>query len=120
MKMFALIQSQDGYSGKSEGPQIASCDPWLEPASIEVPELLDGQVLVKIAMASVNPSDLHFIKGEYGQPREKGKPAGFEGIGEVVDGNGSYAESLKGTRVSFVVSKGGSGTWAEYAVTFIF
>ena len=117
MKMFALIQSQDGYSGKSEGPEIASCDPWLEPASIEVPELLDGQVLVKIAMASVNPSDLHFIKGEYGQPREKGKPAGFEGIGEVVAGNGSYAESLKGTRVSFVVSKGGSGTWAEYAIT---
>ena len=117
MKMFALIQSQDGYSGKSDGPKISSCDPWLEAVSIEVPTLLEGQVLIKIAMASVNPSDLHFIKGEYGQPREKGKPAGFEGIGEVVDGNGSYAESLKGTRVSFVVSKSGSGTWAEYAVT---
>ena len=53
MKMFALIQSQDGYSGKSEGPQIASCDPWLEPASIEVPELLDGQVLVKLSLIHI-------------------------------------------------------------------
>ena len=117
MKMFALIQKQDGYSGTSEGPDISSCEPWLEPAMIDVPALQDGQVLIKIAMASVNPSDLHFIKGEYGQPRIKGKPAGFEGIGEIIDGNGSYAQSLKGTRVSFVVAKGGSGTWAEYAIT---
>ena len=63
MKMFALTQKQDGYSGKSEGPNISSCDPWLEATSIDVPKLLDGQVLIKIAMASVNPSDLHFIKG---------------------------------------------------------
>ena len=117
MKMFALTQKQDGYSGKSEGPNISSCDPWLEATSIDVPKLLDGQVLIKIAMASVNPSDLHFIKGEYGQPREIGKPAGFEAVGEIIEGNGAYAESLKGSRVSFVVSKGGSGTWAEYAVT---
>lgn len=117
MKMFALVQKHDGYSGTSEGPSILSCEPWLEPVTIDVPKLQEGQVLIKIAMASVNPSDLHFIKGEYGQPRVKGSPAGFEGIGEVIDGNGSYAQSLIGTRVSFVVAKGGSGTWAEYAIT---
>ena len=32
----------------------------------------------------VNPSDLAFIQGGYGQPRVKGAPAGFEGVGEVV------------------------------------
>ena len=88
MKMFALVQKHDGYSGTSEGPSILSCEPWLEPVTIDVPKLQEGQVLIKIAMASVNPSDLHFIKGEYGQPRVKGSPAVVEGIGEVIDGNG--------------------------------
>ena len=31
MKMFALVQKHDGYSGTSEGPSILSCEPWLEP-----------------------------------------------------------------------------------------
>ncbi|MFC3119164.1 alcohol dehydrogenase catalytic domain-containing protein [Jhaorihella thermophila] len=49
-----------------------------------VPQPGPGQVLVKMRMSSVNPSDQHFIKGEYGQPRIKGAPAGFEGCGDVV------------------------------------
>ena len=115
--MRALLQKGDGYSGRSEGPKIDDAADWLELAEIDMPDLTDGQVLVKMAMASVNPSDLHFIKGEYGQPRVQGAPAGFEGIGEVIEGNGDYAKSLIGQRVCFVVAKGGSGTWAEYAVT---
>jgi len=43
-----------------------------------------GQVLIKLHVASVNPPDLHFIKREYGQPRRKDLPAGFEGCGDVV------------------------------------
>ena len=67
-------------------------------------------------MASVNPSDLHFIKGEYAQPRRKGVPAGFEGCGDVVAA-GAGAEGLMGKRVAFAVSQNGSGAWAEYALT---
>jgi NADPH:quinone reductase-like Zn-dependent oxidoreductase len=114
---WALVQKHSGYSGRSEGPNIENAADWVELADINLPDLSDGQVRVKMAMASVNPSDLHFIKGEYGQPRVQGAAAGFEGIGEVVEGNGDYAKSLIGQRVCFVVAKGGSGTWAEFAIT---
>ena len=67
-------------------------------------------------MASINPSDLHYIKGEYGHPRVKGAAAGFEGVGEVVAGNGDHAQSLVGKRVAFTVDPTGSGAWSEYAI----
>ena len=114
--MRALIQLEDGYSGKSEGPAISDAALYLEEAQIPVPTPAKGQVLIKLRVASVNPSDLHFIKGEYGQPRRKGVSAGFEGCGDVVAA-GEGAEALIGTRVAFAVSLGGSGAWAEYALT---
>lgn len=114
--MRAFIQTEDGYSGKSEGPAISDASLYLKEAQISVPTPAKGQVLIKLRVASVNPSDLHFVKGEYGQPRRKGIPAGFEGCGDVVVA-GEGAEALKGKRVAFVVSKTGSGAWAEYALT---
>lgn len=114
--MRALVQLEDGYSGKSEGPAISDAALYLEEAQIPVPTPAKGQVLIKLRVASVNPSDLHFIKGEYGQPRRKGVPAGFEGCGDIVAA-GEGAEGLIGKRVAFAVSLGGSGAWAEYALT---
>lgn len=109
--MFALTLKGHGYSGTAEGPSIQSLEPWLTGEEIPVPVPGKGQVLVKMARASINPSDLHFIKGEYGIPRVKGAPAGFEGSGTVV-ATGEGAEKLAGRRVGFVMS----GTWAEYVV----
>lgn len=114
--MRALVQLEDGYSGKSEGPAISDAALYLAEAEIPAPTPEKGQVLIKLRIASVNPSDLHFIKGEYGQPRRKGAPAGFEGCGDVVAA-GKGAERLIGKRVAFAVSLGGSGAWAEYALT---
>ena len=114
---FALTQKQDGYSGTSEGLAFESMDPYLEGKTIALPSLADGQVLIKVAMASINPSDLHYIKGEYGHPRVKGAAAGFEGVGDVIAGAGNHAQSLIGKRVAFTVGPDGSGAWAEYAVT---
>ncbi len=114
---FALTQKQDGYSGTSEGLAFESMDPYLEGKTIALPSLTDGQVLIKVAMASINPSDLHYIKGEYGHPRVKGAAAGFEGVGDVIAGAGNHAQSLIGKRVAFTVGPDGSGAWAEYAVT---
>lgn len=115
-EMFALLQKHDGFSGTSEGPHVGQLDLYLEAATIRVPELKGGQVLIQMRMASINPSDLHFIKGEYGTPRTKGAPAGFEGVGDVVSGAGSQAEALIGKRVAFTVDPSGSGTWSQYAV----
>ncbi|SHJ82073.1 NADPH:quinone reductase [Shimia gijangensis] len=114
--MFAVLQKGDGYSGRSDGPAISDASEYLEPADIAVPTPGPGQVLIKLRVASVNPSDLHFIKGEYGQPRLKGNPAGFEGCGDIVAA-GAGAEKMVGQRVSFVVAQGCSGAWAEYATT---
>ncbi|MGI9350276.1 MAG: alcohol dehydrogenase catalytic domain-containing protein [Rhizobiaceae bacterium] len=112
-KMFGLVCRHDGFSGNMEGPHIDSLDPWLEGAELTVPEPGDGEALVKVTMASVNPSDLHFIKGEYGLPRRAGVPAGFEAVGEVVKA-GKGGEALVGKRVGFFAS--GSGAWADYAI----
>lgn len=113
-KMYAVIQKREGYSGRAEGPVIEDATPYIEGAEIDVPEPGPGEVLIKVRLAAVNPSDLHFIKGEYGQPNVKGAPAGFEGCGDVVAA-GEGAEWLVGQRVGFVASR--SGAWAEYAVT---
>lgn len=115
-KMTALLQTGDGYSGTFEGPAIDDASKYLEIAEIDVPTPGPGQVLIRLRVSSVNPSDLHFIKGEYGQPRIKGKPAGFEGCGDVVAA-GEGAEGLAGKRVAFISSPNGSGAWADYAMT---
>lgn len=113
-KMHGLVLKEDGFSGTSEGPAILSLEPYLDYEELEVPQPGDGQVLIRTIMASVNPSDMHFIKGEYGVPRRKGLPAGFEAVGEVVKA-GKGGEKLVGTRVGFFGSA--SGAWADYAIS---
>ena len=109
--MRALVQLQGGYSGTQTGPNITDLGPFLALEDIAVPSPGAGQALIKVDLAAVNPSDIHFIKGEYGQPRIKGIPAGFEGVGTVVAGD----TPLNGQRVSFFATA--SGAWAEYALT---
>lgn len=112
--MFAVVQTHDGYSGSTTGPTLTDAADWLAEAEVAVPQPGPGQVLIRLRTASVNPSDIHFIKGEYGQPRVKGAAAGFEGCGDVI-ATGSGAEALLNQRVAFVAA--GSGAWAEYVVT---
>ncbi len=74
-----------------------------------------GEVLLRMEASPCNPSDLHYLKGEYGIPPEWGKTAGFEGCGTVVEcGGGLFARWLKGKRVASAGGSGGEGVWAEY------
>ncbi len=108
--MTALIQRHDGYSSDRSGGTPTDLSPFVELAEIPVPQPGPGQVLVKVARAAVNPSEVMFVAGLYGQPRTAGQPAGFEGVGTVVAGD----TPMMGQRVSFFAL--GSGTWAEYAL----
>lgn len=114
-EMNALLLKGDGYASRPSGSVLEAMDPYVEAGRIGVPAPGDGQVLVKVALASVNPSDVMFIKGLYGQPRVKGRPAGFEGVG-IVAAAGKGAEALIGRRVAFATGLSNWGAWAEYAV----
>ena len=80
-----------------------------------VPRPGDGQVLVRVAAAPVNPSDLSFLRGTYGHTKRLPVVPGFEGSGEVVAaGGGLLARLLLGRRVACAAPVDGDGTWAEF------
>lgn len=115
--MRALLLKNDGYSRTSSGTVLEAMEPYVEAGEIAVPEPGPRQVLLKVKLASVNPSDVMFVKGLYGQPRKQGQPAGFEGVGEVVAaGDDPAAAALVGQRVAFATGLSNWGSWAEYAV----
>jgi NADPH:quinone reductase-like Zn-dependent oxidoreductase len=116
--LFGLMVKNEGNDMSDMSMDFDSMAPYLEPGDMEIPELQSGQVLIKVRMAAVNPSDRVYLKGAYGQPRVKGIAGGFEGVGDVVAvGSGLYGKALDGRRVSFVAAPSGSGSWADYAIT---
>ena len=116
-EMKALLLVGDGYTKTPSGSVLEAMEPYLQPGSIAVPAPGPTQVLIKVSLASINPSDVMFVKGQYGQPRAKGQPAGFEGVGTVVaSGDEPYPKSLIGKRVAFATGVTNWGSWAEYAV----
>lgn len=89
----------------------------LELAEIAVPRPRKGEVLVRIAAAPINPSDLLFLRGIYGVKKPLPAVPGFEGSGTVVAaGPGALGGLLVGKRVACLPADNGGGTWAEYAV----
>ncbi len=81
---------------------------------IPVPVPGPGEVLVRMAAAPINPSDIGFMKGVYGTHRSLPVVPGFEGSGTVVAaGKGLFPRLLLGRRVACSASTS-AGTWAEY------
>ncbi len=77
-----------------------------------------GYVTIKVAAAPINPSDILFVRGQYGLIKPTPVVPGFEGAGTVVAaGGGLYGKWLVGRRVACGVPPDGDGTWAEYVTT---
>jgi NADPH:quinone reductase-like Zn-dependent oxidoreductase len=115
--MKALLLQNDGYAAVPSGTVLEAMEPYVTSGTIDVPAPGPSQILIKVSLASINPSDVMFVKGLYGQPRAKGQPAGFEGVGIVAaSGSDPMAQALVGRRVAFATGVTNWGSWAEYAV----
>ncbi|KAL4450893.1 hypothetical protein ABPG74_011735 [Tetrahymena malaccensis] len=82
---------------------------------VDIPQPIQGEVLIQVEAAPINPSDLLFIAGQHSNP-SKQPPCipGFEGSGLIVkSGGGEFADSLVNKRVAFYRSK---GSFAQYTV----
>lgn len=86
---------------------------------IPVPRPQAGQVLIRMAAAPINPSDLGSLSGlSYSGKRQFPFTPGLEGSGTVVEaGEGIMPRLLNGRRVACSALLTGDGTWAEYMVT---
>lgn len=73
-----------------------------------------GEVLVKMLLSPVNPSDLLFVRGKYGNQPNPPQVPGFEGVGVVESGQGLLAWRVMNKRVSVIGS--GDGRWQEKVV----
>lgn len=85
---------------------------------VKVPVPLPGEVLIKMAAAPVNPSDLAGIRHDSGEHDHIDFIPGIEGSGTVVGaGKGLLPSLWLGKRVTCSSDRSSSGTWAEYMVT---
>jgi NADPH:quinone reductase len=75
-----------------------------------------GEVMVKVLLAPVNPSDIAFLRGGYNVVKTLPAIPGFEGAGIIVKTGRGVDEKLIGKRVSFFSQSDKGGTWAEYVV----
>ncbi len=84
----------------------------------DTPKPGKGEVLVRMAAAPVNPSDLARIRGFMATGKPDGFIPGLEGSGTVVaSGGGLLAKFWLGKRVACSSASPASGTWAQYMVT---
>jgi NADPH:quinone reductase-like Zn-dependent oxidoreductase len=86
--------------------------------TISVPAPKDGEVLVKMSAAPINPSDLQRINSVTGEQEVSSFVPGIEGSGTVIAvGKGLLARLWMGKRVACSSVHADSGTWAEYMAT---
>src|SRR4026209_2329728 len=86
---------------------------------VPMPRPQAGQVLIRMAAAPINPSDLGSLSGlSYSGKRQFPFTPGLEGSGTVIEaGEGMMPRLLNGRRVACSALLTGDGTWAEYMVT---
>jgi NADPH:quinone reductase-like Zn-dependent oxidoreductase len=83
----------------------------LRVENVEQPEPGANQVLVRMRVRSINPSDLLTVRGLYGVLPKLPATPGLEGMGEVA----ALGEGVRNFHVGQrVIPLGIAGTWAEY------
>lgn len=87
----------------------------MKVSEVSLPEPARDELLVRVKLAPVNPSDIAFLRGGYAITRELPAIPGFEGTGTVIKSGPGVDPALEGRRVSFFV-QGQWGTWAQYTV----
>ncbi len=85
----------------------------IEAVSFEAPELGEGQVLLELLAAPINPSDVLTLTGHYGILPPLPAVGGSEGVARVAQLGPGVTEPALGQTVLLPV---GSGTWATHMV----
>jgi NADPH:quinone reductase len=84
----------------------------LQVRELPKPEPGPGQVRVRMLTSPINPSDLLYVRGEYGRRPKLPTSAGFEGAGLVeATGGGILGRLRNGRRVA--VLNGHGGNWQQ-------
>ena len=98
--------------------RFEQCGPPADVLSLQeqpVPHPAPGEVRVRMLASPINPSDLMFVQGAYGQQPALPATPGFEGVGIVeTSGGGLLGKLLTDKRVA-VLNRAG-GNWAEQVV----
>jgi NADPH:quinone reductase-like Zn-dependent oxidoreductase len=103
---------------KMQAAQLDKDGGKLNLREIPVPHPGPGEVLVRMAVSPINPSDLGFIEGGHGYEKTFPVVPGVEGSGTVVAaGPGLLPKLLLGRRVACAKSSTRDGAWAEYMLT---
>jgi NADPH2:quinone reductase len=106
------------YSGRMKAVFSEKPGNPLVVKEVDIPVPGPGEVLVKIAAAPINPSDLAMIRNVYFNKDLNNFIPGLEGSGTVVAaGKGLLPRLWKGKRVACSSHYISAGTWAEYMVT---
>lgn len=84
----------------------------LQVRAVEPPQPKPGEVLVRMLLSPVNPSDLMTVRGVYGKQPKLPCTPGYEGVGIVESsGGGLLGKLLVGKRVALL--NGINGNWQE-------
>src|SRR5438874_9703185 len=84
----------------------------LQLRELPEPKPVRRQVRVRMLASPINPSDLLFIRGQYGRKPALPASPGFEGVGVVEEsGGGLLGWRVRGRRVAVLGAL--SGTWRE-------
>lgn len=85
----------------------------IDAVEFTAPPLTQGQALLQVLAAPINPSDVLTLTGEYGMLPPLPAVGGNEGVGRVVALGPDTSSPTLGTTVLLPV---GSGTWATHIV----